>query len=142
MADSSEISPILEDITDWFPPQVVRWIRLHSVRLGVPDTYMAIPLIVTVAYLSQHSTCAYRIKLVEEPDTDQINPDESLGESPETLMSHGTPSSSTTSSPASSVAEKLHGKDEEMFMEFQSEPLVLYGVICGESGSNKSANAK
>ena len=139
MADSSEISRKLEDITDWFPPQIVRWIRLHSIRLGVPDTYMAIPLIVTVAYLSQHSSCTYRIKLDEEPVADQINPDESFDESPETLMSHGTPSSSTTSSPASCEAEELNGKDEEMFMEFQSEPLVLYGVICGESGSNKSA---
>ena len=141
MADSSENNATCEDITDWFPPPIVEWIRLHSVRLGVPDTYMAIPLIVTIAYLSQHSSCTYRIKLEEEPVSEEMNINESLDELPPTTMSHhhGTPSSSTTSSPVNSRDDEVSANDEEKYMEFQSEPLVLYGVICGESGSNKSA---
>ena len=97
------------NIDNWFPEKVVNWIRLHSTRLGVPDTYLALPLLVSIAYLSQRSCSTYRMKVeIDEADNDD------------------------------NIVIDEEGK-RYVTIEFHSEPLILYGVICGESGSNKSA---
>ena len=100
------------NISNWFPAKVVNWIRLHSTRLGVPDTYLALPLLVSIAYLSQRSCATYRMK-IEVDEEDEADDDENI------------------------VVED-DGK-KYVIIEFHSEPLILYGVISGESGTNKSA---
>ena len=67
----------------WFPKEVSDWIIYHSTILGVPETYISIPLLVSIAYCSQHS-----------------------------IVTAG---------------------------EFHSEPIILYGLVCGRSGMTKSA---
>ena len=39
----------------WFPKKVYEWIQQHSVILGVPEVYIAYPLLVAIAHLSQHA---------------------------------------------------------------------------------------
>ena len=43
------------DSTKWFPKEVSDWIIYHSTILGVPETYISIPLLVSIAYCSQRS---------------------------------------------------------------------------------------
>ena len=90
----------------------MNWIRLHSTRLAVPETYLAKPLLVSIAYLSQRSCATYRMK-IEVDEEDEADDDENI------------------------VVED-DGK-KYVIIEFHSEPLILYGVISGESGTNKSA---
>ena len=68
--------------TDWFPSSIYEWIKHQATILGVPESYISIPLLVSVAYCSQHTT---------------VN-----------------------------VAD-MH-----------VEPLILYALVCGRSGTNKS----
>lgn len=116
------------DIRGWFPPKILNWINLHSTRLGVPDTYLAIPLLVTVAYLSQHSVSTYRLDITE-PQEEETR-EEARFEVP----------------PSDEESENVDNDDDTnldsdcTYMDFHTEPLILYGVISGESGSNKSAS--
>ena len=60
-----------------------KWISHHAIILGVPETYISVPLLVAVAYCSQHTSVK---------------------------------------------------------MDFHTEPIVLYGLVGGRSGTNKSAS--
>ena len=75
---------VAAETENWFPEEVVKWIKYHATILGVPDTYLSIPSLVTIAYSSQHST-----------------------------VTAG---------------------------DFHTEPIILYGLDCGRSGTNKSAS--
>ena len=44
------------DTKTWFPNQVTEWVNHHSTILGVPETYLSVPLLVSGAYCSQHAT--------------------------------------------------------------------------------------
>ena len=70
--------------TDWFPSKITDWVNHHATILGVPDSYISVPLLVSVAYCSQHTT---------------VN----VGD--------------------------LH-----------VEPVILYALVCGRSGTNKSCS--
>ena len=70
-------------IKDWFPEPIFKWISHNATILGVPDTYIAIPFLVAVAYCSQHTTVT---------------------------------------------------------VDFHTEPLILYALVGGRSGTNKSAS--
>ena len=71
---------------DWFPQEIATWINHYATILGVPETYISIPLLVSFAYCSQHTT---------------VN------------------------------AGDLH-----------IEPTILYALVCGRSGTNKSSVVK
>ena len=43
------------DVLKCFPPEVAHWIEYHAVLSGVPNTYIAWPLIVTTSYCTQHA---------------------------------------------------------------------------------------
>ena len=68
---------------DWFLGEISKWISHHAIILGVPETYISVPLLVAVAYCSQHTSVK---------------------------------------------------------MDFHTEPTVLYGLVGGRSGTNKSAS--
>jgi len=72
------------DTKEWFPKQIADWVIHHSTVLRVPETYISIPLLVCIAYCSQHCT-----------------------------VTAG---------------------------DFHNEPLILYALVCGRSGTNKSAS--
>ena len=80
------------DINDWLPHEIAFWIKYEATRIGVPDTYIAIPLLVSIAYLSQHATAKYTLK------------NEITGE----------------------------------IITVHEEPIILYGLTVGDSGSNKT----
>ena len=94
-AASSDAIPTESDLDAWFPPEYVRWIRLMSTKLGVNELYIALPLIVSVAYCTQHSSARY-------------------------------------------VMKNNAGED----VVLHEEPLILYGLVAGESGTNKSGAIK
>ena len=48
------------DISDWFPQDIAKWLKYQCTLLGVPDTFLSVPLIVSIAYLSQHATAEYK----------------------------------------------------------------------------------
>ena len=81
------------DIDDWFPLEFGTWIKYHALKIGVPETYLAFPVLVAVAYLSQHGVASYTMENEE-------------------------------------TGEKI---------DFHSEPMILYGLGVGESGTNKTA---
>eukprot|EP00111_Clytia_hemisphaerica_P007161 TCONS_00020809-protein len=74
------------DIKQCFPEEISNWITYKATILGVPKSYLAIPLIIGTAYCAQHATISY---------------------------------------------EDLH-----------CEPVILYGLVVGRSGTNKSASLK
>ena len=39
---------------NWFPKQISEWIYEHSRRIGVPETYISVPLLITASHLSMH----------------------------------------------------------------------------------------
>ena len=39
-----------------FPKQIADWINHHTTIVGVPESYLSIPLLVSAAYCSQHAT--------------------------------------------------------------------------------------
>ena len=93
----------LSDVGMWFPHDVADWIKTNSIRLGVPDQYIAIPLLVAVSYLARNTVVKYVLDLEEEERT----------------------------------------VDEEIIcaeMDLHVEPIILYGVVAGESGTNKSGS--
>ena len=77
---------ISQECSKWFPKKINDWIFEHSRRLGVPKTYLSIPLLITASHLSMHA----RIQI-----------------------------------------------DEKQF-----EESILYGIVGGDSGTNKSACLK
>ena len=81
------------DIDDWFPNEVSDGLRFHATRFGVPNTYMAMPFLVTTSYLSQHTMSVYIYRDINS------------------------------------------GKE----MEVHAEPTILYSMVVGESGSNKTS---
>ena len=81
------------DMDDWFDLEVADYVRYHAKRLGVADTYLAMPLLSIAAYLSQHAKSVY---VYRNPDSGK-----------ETIM--------------------------------HSEPTILYTMVVGESGTNKTA---
>ena len=93
-AQSDELSDIDRgtDIQDWFLEEIAFWVKYEATRIGVPDTYIAIPLMVSVAYFSQHTTVGYTLQ---------------------------------------------HEKTGELITMHQ-EPIILYGLAVGDSGSNKT----
>ena len=44
------------DTKKWFPKEIAEWIVHHATTLGVPETYISIPFLVAIAYLSSHAT--------------------------------------------------------------------------------------
>ena len=83
---SAEID-ILMDIEEWLPIEIASWVNFHSKRLGVPKTYVVMPLLITVTYLSK-------------------------------------------------VNYKIFHNDRDM--DIHTEPIILYSMVVGESGTNKS----
>ena len=81
------------DMDDWFEIDVANYVRYHSKRLGVADTYLAMPLLSVAAYLSQHTKSVY---VYRNPET---------------------------------------GKETVLHVE----PTILYTMVVGESGTNKTA---
>ena len=81
------------DMDDWFELDLANYIRYHSKRLGVADTYLAMPLLSIAAYVSQHTKSIY---VYRNPDT---------------------------------------GKETTLHIE----PTILYTMVVGESGTNKTA---
>ena len=81
------------EIDRWFPIQILDWIKHQSVRLGVPETYITHPLLISLSYLAQHSTAAYVLK---------------------------------------------HQFTQEDVV-IHEEPLILYGLAVGQSGTCKTA---
>ena len=81
------------DIDDWFPKEVGDVLRFHSTRFGVPNTYMAMPFLVTSSYLSQHTMSVYTYRDIST----------------------------------------------QKEIEVHAEPTILYSMVVGESGSNKTA---
>ena len=71
---------------DWFPREIYHWIKEHAMRLGVPEVYLSIPLLVTTSHLAMHSV----VKLDE----------------------------------------------------YHDEQMILYGLVGGDSGSNKSGSLR
>lgn len=68
---------------NWFPTQISEWVSYHATILGVPETYIAVPLLIALSYCSQHTFVK---------------------------------------------------------MDFHTEPTLLYGLVVGRSGTNKSAS--
>ena len=69
---------------NWFPKEIYEWIKTHALILGVPDVYLAVPLIATAAHLSHHALV-------------QVNP-------------------------------------------LYKEPIIIYGLVAGRPGTNKSGS--
>lgn len=72
------------NVRDFFPNEIADWVHFKSKILGVPEPYIAIPIIVATAYLCQHTYI--------------------------------------------SVGGGMH-----------IEPIMVYGLVAGRSGTNKSA---
>ena len=67
---------------NWFPTEIYRWVQQHSKRLGVPEVFISVPLLVSTCHLSMHAVV-------------QVD-------------------------------------------KYQKEHMILYGLVGGDSGSNKS----
>ena len=81
-----ELYKLPSTCSTWFPRKIHDWIRDHAKRLGVPEVYLGVPLLVTTCHLSMHSV----VRL------DQ----------------------------------------------YHKEELILYGLVGGDSGSNKSGSLR
>ena len=46
---------IKSECKNWFPAPIYEWVKRHSTILGVPDEYLALPLLVATAHSSHHS---------------------------------------------------------------------------------------
>ena len=68
---------------DWFPGDIYQWVKREATVLGVPEAYIAIPLVVATGHLAQH----VRVEV-----------------------------------------DSSH-----------TEPTIIYGLVAGRSGTNKSA---
>ena len=55
------------DIESLFPTKIKRWIEYQSKILGVPHSYIAIPLLVAISYSSQHTELIIGNDLHKEP---------------------------------------------------------------------------
>ena len=75
---------IKSECKNWFPAPIYEWVKRHSTILGVPDEYLALPLLVATAHLSHHS----------------------------------------------------HVKINRMY----KEPIIIYSIVAGRSGTNKSGS--
>lgn len=50
-----------------FPFKIRRWIEYNSKILGVPQSYIAVPLLVAISYCSQHTDISVGNGLHKEP---------------------------------------------------------------------------
>lgn len=55
------------DLDSLFPSKIKRWIEYSSKILGVPHSYIAIPLLVAISYCSQHTDISVGNDLHKEP---------------------------------------------------------------------------
>ena len=83
---TEELWKVSNSCKQWFPKEIHDWVFEHARRLGVPEMYLSIPLLITVSHLSMHT-------IIE--------------------------------------LDKLH-----------KEESILYGIVGGDSGSNKSGALK
>ena len=74
------------DVGMWFPHDVATWVKTNSTRLGVPDPYIGIPLLVTLAYLSRKSIVKYVLEVNHEEN--DILEDQDEGASTECIDLH------------------------------------------------------
>ena len=77
---------IADDPSECFPEDIATWIKYHSTMLGVPKSYLSVPLLVSTAYCAQHTTVSF---------------------------------------------EDMH-----------TQPVILYDLVAGRSGTNKSGSLK